>query len=190
MLRIFAFLQVVRVHHSSKQIPGRVRKLIAILFVFLLPAVWSVAEAQSLSCTIAVKARWTLPPGTVGSIGLKSAVDDKDSIVRVENGNWQLLDDHSFGRAVRFHPDGRWEDRYKQCQYCRERVIRGVGTWHMREEVQPGCDYRRQYAFYLFIRDESTTKLLSEKRIFVPGVQSYMRRGLRLIDLGDLGKFF
>jgi hypothetical protein len=143
-----------------------------------------------LSCTIQIQARWTLPEGQLGYIGLKSAVDDKDSFFRVENGNWQLLDDHSFGRVVVFHPDGRWEDQYRQCQYCRERAISGRVLWRMREEIQPGCDYRRQFAFYLFVRDAQTTKLISEKRIYVPGTQSYTRRGLRLIDLGDLGAFF
>lgn len=146
--------------------------------------------AGQLSCTIQVQARWTLPAGQLGYIGLKSAVDDKDSVFRVENGNWQLIDDHSFGRVVVFHPDGRWEDQYRQCQYCRERAVAGRVLWRMREEIQPGCDYRRQFSFYLFVRDAKTTRLLSEKRIYVPGVQSFTRRGLRVIDLGDLGQFF
>lgn len=147
-------------------------------------------EAQSLSCTVMIQAKWTLPPGQIGNIGLKSAVDDKSTFFRVENGDWQLLDDHSFGRFVVFNSDGRWEDQYRQCQYCRERAVTGRGVWRMREEIQPGCDYRRQFSFYLFVRDAKTTKLISEKRIYVPGVQSYLRRGLRVIDLGDLGQFF
>ncbi len=168
------------------------RKLAGTLLSVMLLASAAIlpTAAQSLSCTIMVQAEWSLPPGYVGNIGLKSAVDDKDSLFRVEHGNWQLLDDHSFGRVVRFHPDGRWEDRYKQCQYCRERAIRGRGVWRTREEIQPGCDYRRQYAIYVFIRDERTTKLVSEKRIYVPGMQSYTRSGLRVIDLGDLSQFF
>lgn len=147
-------------------------------------------RAQALSCTIQVQAKWSLAPGQIGNIGIKSAFDDKDSLFRVLNGNWQLLDDHSFGRVVVFDSNGRWEDRYRQCQYCRERAIVGQGLWRMREEIQPGCDYHRQFTFVLFVRDATTTKLIAEKRIYVPGTQSYLRRGLRVIDLGDLGKFF
>lgn len=163
--------------------------VVGVLFASVILASGPVAHAQ-LSCTILVQARWTLPPGQIGYIGLKSAVDDKDSFFRVENGNWQLLDDHSFGRVVVFHPDGRWEDQRRQCQYCRERAITGRTLWRMREEIQPGCDYRRQFAFYAFVRDAKTTRLISEQRIYVPGVQKYTRRGLQVIDLGDLGAFF
>jgi hypothetical protein len=161
-------------------------------WLFVVAATTPICQSTfgQLSCTIQVQARWTLADGQLGYIGLKSAVDDKDSFFRVENGNWQLLDDHSFGRSVVFHPDGRWEDQYRQCQYCRERAITGRTLWRMREEIQPGCDYRRQFTFYLFIRDAKTTRLVEEKRIYVPGLQTYTRRGLRLIDLGDLGAFF
>ncbi len=101
-----------------------------------------------------------------------------------------LLDDHSYARVVRFSSDGRWEDRFKRCLECRDQVFRGKGKWRMREQVQPGCDYKRQYAFYLFVRDQQSTKILDEKQIIYPGKDRLMRRGLQVIDLGDLSRFF
>ncbi len=158
--------------------------------LLLVTAFAATSAGQSLTCTVTVEAKWTLPEGYIGSIGLKSAIDDKASHIRVERGNWMLLDDHSYARVVRFHSDGRWEDRFKRCLECRDQVFRGRGTWRMREEVVPGCEYRRQLSFYLFIRDESTTKIVDEKRILYPGRTTLTRRGLRRIDLGDIGRFF
>ncbi|MDX1428794.1 MAG: hypothetical protein R3282_00845 [Rhodothermales bacterium] len=166
------------------------RAIIAtIVLLAVTPQRPAIAQDQ-LTCTIAVQAKWTVPKGKVGSIGLKSAIDDKASHIRVERGNWMLLDDHRYARVVRFSSDGKWEDRFKQCLECRDQVFRGKGKWRMREQVQPGCGYRRQYAFYLFLRDAQTTKIVDEKQIIYPGKDRYMRRGLQVIDLGDLGRFF
>ena len=167
------------------------RRAVAIIAFTTLAAGMQPASGQrNLTCTITIQAEWTLPEGMIGSIGLKSATTEGASHIRVERGAWMLLDDHSYARVVRFQSDGRWEDRVKRCLECRDQVFRGQGRWRMREEVQPGCGYRRQYAFYLFVRDARTTKLVGEKQIIFPGRERMAREGLQLIDLGDLSRFF
>ncbi|UCD25384.1 MAG: hypothetical protein JSW51_05570 [Gemmatimonadota bacterium] len=146
-------------------------------------------DASPLGCAVSIKARWTgIPQGYRGVIRMKWSSSMK-SRVKIKGGSWSPLSGASL-HSVQFYPGGRYKDEYMWNGRSGWTVMsQGQGTWSMRADLRMGCNYRRQYQFYVDVVSEELLKAVDGAQIHFPARGEFTAKGTTTIDLGDLGRY-
>ena len=146
-------------------------------------------EATPFGCDVNIRARWSgIPQGYHGVIKIKWTSSQK-SRVKTKGGSWSPLSSASL-RSVQFYPSGRYKDQHMWNGRSDWVVMsEGNGTWNMSTNLRMGCNYRRQYQFYVEVVSDKSNKAVGGAQIQFPGPGEFTSKNTNTIDLGDLGRY-